>query len=66
MSASRALLRGFALHSARGLEFALVQDATGKDAKEIIEMGDKNRMLTALLRSRLYKEKAPDDSPDRR
>jgi hypothetical protein len=42
-------------------------DGTGKDAKEILEMSDKNRQLTALLRSRYYKEKskqAEKNTPD--
>lgn len=39
------------------MEFALVQDATGKDAKAIAEMGRWNRMLTALVRARWYREK---------
>lgn len=49
--------KGFALHSKKGLQFALVQDGTGKDAKEILEMSDTNKKLTALLRARYYKEK---------
>lgn len=34
-----------------------MQDGTGKDAKEIIEMGRWNRRLTALLRARFYRER---------
>lgn len=49
--------KGFALHSQRGGEFALVQDATGKTAREILRMNADDRMLTALLRARYYKEK---------
>jgi len=48
--------KGFAASRA-GLEYALVQDATGNSAKEIVEMGRWNRMLTALLRGRFYREK---------
>jgi hypothetical protein len=40
------------------LQFALVQDGTGYDAKEIMEMSDTNRMLTAYIRSRFYKERS--------
>lgn len=58
MSVRRALRKGFALHSPKGLEFALVQDGTGKDAKEILDMSEKNRRLTALIRQRYYKEKS--------
>jgi len=50
--------KGFALHSDKGLQFALVQDGTGKDAKEILDMSRTNRMLTAYIRSRFYKEKS--------
>lgn len=60
VSAKRARRKGFALHSKKGLEFALVQDGTGKDVKEILEMGDKNRQLTALVRARFYKEKGKE------
>jgi hypothetical protein len=35
----------------------LVQDGTGKDAKEILDMSRTNRMLTAYIRSRFYKKK---------
>ena len=41
----------------RGLEFALVQDATGKTASEIYEMGDADRYLTAMIRARFYRER---------
>ena len=41
----------------RGLEFALVQDATGKTASEIYKMGDADRYLTAMIRARFYREK---------
>jgi len=47
---------GFA-RSDRGLEFALVQDATGKTAGEIYDMADSDRYLTALIRARWYREK---------
>jgi len=47
---------GFA-RSDRGLEFALVQDATGKTAGEIHDMADADRYLTALIRARWYREK---------
>ena len=56
MSAGRASPTGFA-RSKRGLQFALVQDGTGKTAKEIAEMGPWDRALTALLRGRFYREK---------
>jgi len=57
VSASRARLRGFALHSDKGFEYALVQDGTGKTAKEITQMDDLNRSMTALVRARFYKER---------
>jgi len=34
-----------------------VQDATNKTAREIIQMDTDDRMLTALLRARYYKER---------
>jgi len=34
-----------------------VQDATNKTAREIIQMNADDRMLTALIRARYYKEK---------
>jgi len=39
-----------------------VQDATGKTAREIHGMGALDRELTALVRARFYKERAPDDA----
>jgi len=39
------------------LEYALVQDATGKTAAEIHEMPEADRYTTALLRARLYQER---------
>jgi len=48
---------GFALQSKRGLEWALIQDGTGKTALEILEMNAWDRQLTALIRSRFYQEK---------
>lgn len=50
---------GFARTQA-GLEYALVQDATGMTAGEIHEMGDADRYMTALLRARYYREKHDD------
>lgn len=47
---------GFA-QSPEGLEYALVQDATGATAGEIHEMSRWNRYLTAMLRARYYQEK---------
>ena len=55
MSVRRALRKGFALRSKRGLEYALVQDATGKTAREIHEMGNLDRELSALTRVRFWK-----------
>lgn len=52
---------GFA-KSSLGLEYALVQDATGKTAAEIHEMSRSNRLVTAMLRRRFLSEKAPDTS----
>lgn len=49
--------KGFALHSERGFEYAIVQDATGKTASEIHDMDDVDRTLTALLRARYYDER---------
>lgn len=46
--------------SKRGLEFALVMDATGKTVGEIHEMGPNDRMATALIRARFYREKHKD------
>ncbi|QAS68870.1 hypothetical protein HFTV1-gp37 [Haloferax tailed virus 1] len=46
---------GFA-KSPRGLEYALVNDATNKTAAEIHEMNESDRALTALLRARFYRE----------
>ena len=43
--------------TAKALEWALVQDGTGKTATEIYEMGDADRYLTAMLRARFYREK---------
>ena len=43
--------------TAKALEWALVQDGTGKTATEIYEMGDADRYLTAMLRARFYKER---------
>lgn len=40
-----------------GLEYALVQDATGKTAGEIHTMGEADRYMTAMLRARYYREK---------
>lgn len=37
--------------------YALVQDATGKTAAEIHQMGKWDRHLTALLRGRFYEER---------
>jgi len=48
---------GFALQSKRGLEWAFIQDGTGKTALEILEMNVWDRQLTALIRSRFYREK---------
>jgi len=41
-----------------------VQDGTNKTAREILNMDRTNRLLTALLRARYYKEKsdAVDDA----
>jgi hypothetical protein len=50
---------GFA-RSDRGLEYALVQDATGKSVGEIIDMADADRYATAMIRARFYRERAPD------
>ena len=56
MSVRRARPTGFA-RSERGLEYALVMDATGKTAAEIHKMGRWDRYMTALLRARFYREK---------
>lgn len=50
---------GFA-RSRRGLEYALVQDAPGGPTKasEIHKMNRADRMLTALLRNRFYRERS--------
>jgi len=42
----------------------LVQDGTNKTAREILNMDRTNRLLTALLRARYYKEQndAVDDA----
>lgn len=50
------LPKGFS-RSRTGLEYALVQDATGKTAREIHEMGRADRQVTALLRARFYRER---------
>jgi hypothetical protein len=50
------LLTGF-VRSQTGLEYALVQDATGKTAAEIHEMGPWDRAVTAMLRMRFYRER---------
>lgn len=47
---------GFA-KSQKGLEYALVQDATGKSVAEIREMGDADRYATAMIRGRFYRER---------
>jgi hypothetical protein len=52
---------GFA-KSDRGLEYALVQDATGKSIAEIYDMGEADRYATAMIRARFYRERAPDDT----
>ena len=57
MSAAGGRRTGFA-RSDRGLEYALVQDATGKSVKEIRDMGDADRYTTAMIRARYYREKA--------
>jgi len=64
VNASKEPLRGFALHRDEALELALVQDGTGKTAREILNMDRTNRLLTALLRARYYKEQndAVDDA----
>jgi len=56
VNAAKGWLTGFA-RSKRGLQFALVQDGTGKTAKEIAEMGPWDRALTAMIRGRFYREK---------
>jgi len=38
-------------------------DATGKTAAEVHRMHEWDRHLTALLRARFYRERAPDDTP---
>ena len=43
--------------TAKALEWALVQDGTGKTATEIYEMSDADRYLTAMLRARFYRER---------
>lgn len=62
MSASggRVPQTGFA-RSERGLEYALVQDATGKTVAEIYAMPDADRYVTAMIRARFYRERAGDD-----
>lgn len=50
---------GFA-RTDRALEYALVQDATGKTAGEIHQMGEGDRYATAVLRARYYREMSPD------
>ena len=49
----------------KGLEYALVQDATGKTAGEIREMNDADRYTTAMIRARYYRErnKKQDNGP---
>lgn len=44
---------GFA-RSERGLEYALVQDATDKSVGEIRDMGDADRYATAMIRARFW------------
>lgn len=56
MNAGRGRRTGFA-NSQTGLEYALVQDATGMVASEIHDMGRWDRYVTALLRNRFYREK---------
>jgi hypothetical protein len=50
---------GFA-RSEQGLEYALVQDATGKTVSEIYHMADSDRYATAMIRARFYRERAAD------
>jgi hypothetical protein len=45
---------GFA-KSDRGLEYALVQDATGESVGAIHEMSPTDRRVTALVRARFWK-----------
>jgi hypothetical protein len=52
---------GFA-RSERGLEYALVQDATGKTVAEIYGMADADRYVTAMVRARFYRERSGDDN----
>lgn len=51
---------GFA-KSERGLEFALVVQATHKTAAEVYQMSKWDRHLTALLQARYLKEVYGDD-----
>ena len=57
------LLKAFALQSDRGLQYALVMDGTNKTVAEIREMSPTDRMATALVRARFYKEQS--DAADR-
>jgi len=50
------MLTGFA-RSQAGLEYALIQDGTGKTAAEIHNMGRWDRYATAMIRARYYREK---------
>lgn len=43
------------VRSQTGLEYALVQDATGKTAAEAHRMSRYDRMVTAMLRARFWK-----------
>lgn len=52
--------------SKRGLQYALVQDATGKTASEIRDMADADRYLTAMIRARFYKERTSDGGGQQR
>jgi hypothetical protein len=56
VSVGRASRTGFA-RTQKGLEYALVQDATGKTAGEIHDMARSDRYMTALLRARWYRER---------
>jgi len=52
---------GFALHSQKGLEYALTIQATGKTAAEVHRMDEWDRRLTALLQARYIQETTPDE-----